>query len=161
VRRVRCPEAEAVARAQRRRQEARQRLIGMQAVHRRRLWLESTNSCEGFFGECPETFGLEMVYPGTRYDWDSRGINPNGPIRLCPICAHGMQSYWAEMFADYYSGSGVMTCSPKDIYKEYDDDPRVTLHNLKILAGWNPLSKGVGVIATPSVGISGLSSYTC
>lgn len=139
MRRVRCPEAEAVVRAQRRRQEARQRLIGMQAVHRRRLWLESTNACEGWEGPCEETTDLEMVYPGTHYEYNGRGVNRNGALRLCPGCSHGMQSYWAEMWADYYSGTGVVSCSPKDIYKNY----------------------GSQAYRLPTLNLSGLSSYTC
>lgn len=147
MRRVRCLERERVLKVELRRQVALKRLEGMREVHQRRVMLETTNYCEGFEGPCERTDGLAMVSPGTRYCWDGlRGLDPNRPIRLCAGCAHGMQRYWAEMWSDYYSSSGVMTRTPKDIYAGYDD-PRITEHNLHVLAGWNENSK-IGVIET-------------
>lgn len=85
--------------------------------------LARTLSCEGFYGPCGRTEGVEKEATRTAYYvapcehedcaevpemktacWASRHEEANSPSWLCRECAAAYHAHWDEMWNDYYAG---------------------------------------------------------
>ena len=69
--------------------------------------IEKSGYCEGVSHECHNRKDVRWVPGRTFYQWDideEPAHDPNRSYFLCPVCDKEYNSYWDEMWEEYYAG---------------------------------------------------------